>query len=46
MISQSMDTRDILKLLRGLVKDVAKAASDLHEIAGGSYRKYLEITER
>jgi hypothetical protein len=46
LISQSMDTRDILKLLRGLVKDVAKAASDLHAIAGGSYRKYVEITER
>jgi hypothetical protein len=43
-ISQSMDTRDILGLLRGLVKDVAKAASDVHAIAGGSYRKYLEIT--
>jgi hypothetical protein len=43
-ISQSMDTRDILSLLRGLVKDVAKAASDMHAIAGGSYRKYLELT--
>ena len=43
-ISQSMDTRAILKLLRGLVKDVAKAASDVHAIAGGSYRKYLELT--
>jgi von Willebrand factor type A domain-containing protein len=43
-ISQSMDTNDILRLLRGLVKDVAKAASDVHAIAGGSYRKYLELT--
>jgi hypothetical protein len=42
-ISQSMDTREIINLLRGLVKDVAKAASDVHAIAGGSYRKYLEI---
>ena len=44
-ISRSMDTRDVLNLLRGLVKNVAKAASDLHAIAGGSYRKYLEITD-
>jgi hypothetical protein len=44
-ISQSMDTRDILRLLRGLVKDVAKAASDMHAVAGGSYRKYLELTQ-
>jgi hypothetical protein len=43
-ISRSMDTREILNLLRRLVKDVAKAASDVHAIAGGSYRKYLEIT--
>lgn len=43
-ISRSMDTREILDLLRRLVKDVAKAASDMHAIAGGSYRKYLEIT--
>jgi hypothetical protein len=43
-ISKSMDTRDILRLLHGLVRDVAKAASDMHAIAGGSYRKYLELT--
>jgi hypothetical protein len=40
-----MDTRDILRLLRGLVKDVVKAASDMHAIAGGSYRKFLELTK-
>jgi hypothetical protein len=40
-----MDTRDVLNLLRGLVRNVAKAASDLHAIAGGSYRRYLEITD-
>ena len=44
-ISRSMDTRDVLNLLRGLVQNVAKAASDLHAIAGGSYRRYLEITD-
>ena len=43
-ISQTMDTSAVLDLLRGLVRDVAKAASDMHAIAGGSYRRYLEIT--
>lgn len=43
-IRASMDTREILDLLRGLVKDVAQAASDVHAIAGGSYQNYLQIT--
>lgn len=44
LIGQSMDTNALLKLLRGLVSDVAKAAAEVHAIAGGSYKKYLEIT--
>jgi hypothetical protein len=43
-VSQTMDTSAVLDLLRGLVGDVAQAASDMHAIAGGSYQKYLEIT--
>jgi hypothetical protein len=43
-ISQSMDTREILNLLRGLVTDVARTAADVHAVAGGSYQNYLQIT--
>jgi von Willebrand factor type A domain len=43
-IGQSMDTRALLKLLRSLVRDVAKVAADVHALAGGSYSKYLQIT--
>lgn len=43
-ISQSMDTRELLDLLRGLVTDIAKTAADVHAIGGGSYQRYLQIT--
>lgn len=43
-IGQSMDTRALLDLLRGLVRDVATVAAEVHAIAGGNYKKYLEIT--
>jgi hypothetical protein len=43
-IGPSMDTRDLLRMLRGMVKDVAKVAAEVHAIAGGSYSKYLEVT--
>lgn len=43
-IGQSMDTRALLALLRGLVRDVATVAAEVHAIAGGNYQKYLQIT--
>jgi hypothetical protein len=38
-IGQSMDTAELLVLLRRLVKDVAKVAADVKAIAGGSYKR-------
>jgi hypothetical protein len=43
-IGRSMDTRALLDLLRGLVRDVARVAAEVHAIAGGSVGKYLQIT--
>jgi hypothetical protein len=43
-IGPSMDTRALLNLLRGLVNDVATVAAEVHAIAGGNVRKYLELT--
>jgi hypothetical protein len=43
-IGPSMDTRALLDLLGSLVKDVATVAAEVHAIAGGDYKKYLEIT--
>jgi von Willebrand factor type A domain len=43
-IGPSMDTGVALDLLRSLVKKIALVAAKVHEIAGGSVAKYLEIT--
>jgi hypothetical protein len=43
-IGPSMDMRALLKLLRGLVSDVATVAAEVHAIAGGDVRKYLALT--
>lgn len=43
-IGQSMDTRVLLDLLRGLVIDMANVAAEVHAIAGGSYSRYLQLT--
>jgi hypothetical protein len=43
-IGHSMDTGELLTLLRNLVHDVAITAAEIHAIAGGDYKKYLAIT--
>lgn len=43
-IGPSMDTQALLDLLRGLVRDVATVAAEIHAIADGNYKKYLQIT--
>jgi hypothetical protein len=45
-IAPTMDTSAILKLLRSLVRQVASVARDVHQIGGGSVRRYLELTAR
>lgn len=42
-ISANMDTSVLLAKLRSLVNDVATVAADVHAVAGGSVRRYLEI---
>jgi hypothetical protein len=42
-IGAYMDTTELLKLLRSLVRDVARVAHDVHQLAGGSVRRYLEL---
>jgi hypothetical protein len=42
-IGASMDTTELLQLLRSLVTDVARVAHDVHQLAGGSVRRYLEL---
>lgn len=44
LIGPSMDTRAVLSLLRSLVRQVASVAHQVHEVGGGSVRRYLEIT--
>lgn len=41
-IGPSMDTSKLLQFLRSLVRDVAKTARAVHEIGGGSVRRYLD----
>jgi hypothetical protein len=41
-IGQSMDTGNLLSLLRGLTHQVAITAAEVHAIAGGDYKKYLK----
>lgn len=42
-IGPYMDTSSLLTLLRDMVRDVAKVAHSVHELAGGSVRRYLEL---
>ncbi len=43
-IAASMDTTTLLRLLRALVGEVATVAGDVHRLAGGSVRRYRELT--
>lgn len=43
LVGPSMDTRALLDFMQALVRDVAKTAKAVHEIGGGSVRRYLEI---
>jgi hypothetical protein len=43
-ISSHMDTNALLKFLRSLVKDVATVAKAVHDLGGGSVRRYLEAS--
>lgn len=43
LIGPHMDTAHVLGLLRALVRNVAAVAHDVHQLAGGSVRKYLEL---
>lgn len=43
-IGPTMDTAALLELLRSLVREVASVAANVHALAGGSVRKYLELT--
>jgi hypothetical protein len=43
-IGPSMDTTYLLRLLRGLVKEVAIVARDVHQLAAGSVPRYRELT--
>jgi hypothetical protein len=45
-ISSSLSTAGILDFLRGILKDVAKVSSQVHEMGGGSVKKYLAAVER
>lgn len=45
-IASSMDTGAVLRLIQSLVSKVAATAAAVHEIGGGSVRKYLEINCR
>jgi hypothetical protein len=38
-----MDTGALLAKLRSLVNEVATVAAEVHAIAGGSVRRYLEL---
>lgn len=42
-IAATMDTGALLAKLRSLVNDVATVVADVHAIAGGSVRRYLEL---
>jgi hypothetical protein len=43
-VRPSMNTDELLRLLRGLTHRVAITAAEVHAIAGGDYQKYLAIT--
>lgn len=42
-IGPSLDPSEIVRFLRGLARDVARVASDVHTLAGGSVARYLEL---
>lgn len=42
-IGAYMDTTQLVRLLRSLVSDVARVVHDVHQLAGGSVRRYLEL---
>jgi hypothetical protein len=42
-ISAHMNTSDLNRLLQGLLRRVARTAADVHELAAGSVRRYLEL---
>jgi hypothetical protein len=46
LIGPSMDTTALLRFFRSLVRDVAKVARAVHEVGGGSVRRYLETGRR
>jgi hypothetical protein len=46
LIGSSMDNRELRRLLRSLVGDVAKVARDVNVLAGGSVRKFLALGGR
>jgi hypothetical protein len=41
-IDQRVDTTQILKYLRSLVRELPQVAQEVHELGGGSVRRYLE----
>lgn len=43
-ISASMETAALLELLRSLVRHVADTAGRVHQLAGGSVARYLQLT--
>lgn len=45
-VGQTMDTRRLRELLRALVQEVARVASDVNQLAGGSVRQYLALPSR
>jgi hypothetical protein len=42
-IGSAMDTTSLLRLLKSLVRQVVSVAKDVHQLAGGSVRRYLEL---
>jgi hypothetical protein len=42
-IGPYLDTSALLNLLKTMVRDVALVARDVHQLAGGSVRRYLEL---
>jgi hypothetical protein len=43
-IGPHMDTSSLLRVLKSMVSDIAKVAHDVHALAGGSVRRYIELT--
>ena len=45
-IGSHMDTSDLLAFLKGLLKDVARISKAVHELGGGSVRRYIAEAKR